>query len=326
MSRIAQAPHRRPWRHRWLTALSLSVLVSVALYLVVLISADAGKVLASARRLPLSGWAAILSLSLLNYALRFLRWHFYLRALGHRLPRLRDAAIYCSGFALTTTPGKAGEAIRSLYLHALGVPYPHSLAALFAERMMDLLSMLALAGLGAVALGFSRAWVLLGLAACIGVVLLVRNPRMLDFVAGLQLKQARLAHWRNHFVHLLKASSALLRPRLLLAAVALGALSWGAEGVGLHVITEALGLHTSQQLALGIYALAMLGGAASLVPGGLGGAEAVMGALLVASGAALPDAVAATLICRAATLWFAILLGMIAMGILQAEKSWATTP
>jgi uncharacterized membrane protein YbhN (UPF0104 family) len=44
--------------------------------------------------------------------------------------------------------------------------------------------------------------------------------------------------------------------------------------------------------------------------------------MLVACGAPLPEAVAATLICRAATLWFAILLGMGAMAALQVNKRW----
>jgi uncharacterized protein (TIRG00374 family) len=99
--------------------------------------------------------------------------------------------------------------------------------------------------------------------------------------------------------------------------------SWGAEGCGLYVITQSLDLPVSLPHAVGIYALAMLGGAASLVPGGLGGAEAVMAGLLAASGAGLPEAVAATLICRAATLWFAILLGMIAMALVR--RTWRTT-
>jgi uncharacterized membrane protein YbhN (UPF0104 family) len=312
---------RKPYhRHRWLTALSLSIVVAVALYLVVLVSADAGKVLEAARRLPASGWAAILVLSLVNYGLRFGRWHFYLRTLGHRLPLGAHFLIYCSGFALTTTPGKAGEAIRSLYLHARGVPYPHSLAALFAERLIDLLAMLALAAGGVLALGLDGWWVAVGTGACAVIVLAMRSPRMLALVGRWPLPHPRLSHWRNHFVHLLQASSLLLRLPLLAAAVILGALSWGAEGYGLYVVTRALELPAGAGQAIGIYALAMLGGAASFIPGGLGGAEAVMVALLVAVGAPLPEAIAATLICRAATLWFAILLGMVAMGVLQVRR------
>jgi uncharacterized protein (TIRG00374 family) len=53
----------------------------------------------------------------------------------------------------------------------------------------------------------------------------------------------------------------------------------------------------------------MLAGAISFMPGGLGGAEAVMVALLMWKGMAGADAVAATVLIRLATLWFAVAIG-----------------
>jgi uncharacterized protein (TIRG00374 family) len=51
----------------------------------------------------------------------------------------------------------------------------------------------------------------------------------------------------------------------------------------------------------------------SFLPGGLGGAEAVMISLLVLQGMTTPAAVAATVFIRLATLWFAVCLGLIAL-------------
>jgi uncharacterized protein (TIRG00374 family) len=51
------------------------------------------------------------------------------------------------------------------------------------------------------------------------------------------------------------------------------------------------------------------------MPGGLGGSEATMVLLLKACGVPLPMAVSATLVIRVATLWFAVLLGIIALSI-----------
>jgi uncharacterized protein (TIRG00374 family) len=49
------------------------------------------------------------------------------------------------------------------------------------------------------------------------------------------------------------------------------------------------------------------------MPGGLGGAEATMITLLLLHGMAMPEAVAATVFIRLATLWFAVFLGLIAL-------------
>ena len=61
--------------------------------------------------------------------------------------------------------------------------------------------------------------------------------------------------------------------------------------------------------AMFVYAMAMLAGAISFMPGGLGGAEAVMVGLLVWKGMPGADAIAATVLIRLATLWYAVAVG-----------------
>jgi len=65
----------------------------------------------------------------------------------------------------------------------------------------------------------------------------------------------------------------------------------------------------------------MLAGAISFLPGGVGGAEAVMAAMLVAAGAPEAKAVAATVIIRLATLWFAVAIGVLTMA-LERRRLW----
>jgi uncharacterized protein (TIRG00374 family) len=72
--------------------------------------------------------------------------------------------------------------------------------------------------------------------------------------------------------------------------------------------------------AIGIYAIAVLAGAVSLLPGGLGSTETVMVALLAAQGFALTEAIVVTLVCRLVTLWLAIGFGWIALGALRQRQ------
>lgn len=65
--------------------------------------------------------------------------------------------------------------------------------------------------------------------------------------------------------------------------------------------------------AVGIYALSILAGAASFVPGGLGVTEGAMVLLLVATGMDLSTASTAALMVRGLTLWFAVGLGVVSM-------------
>ena len=292
-----------------------SILAAMAVYAGGVVFTDLGGVGESVVRLNLAGWVVILALSLFNYGIRFVRWEFYLHRLSSRISTLRSLAYYLGGFAFTTTPGKAGEAVRSLYLKRHGVAYVHSLAAFFTERFVDLVAMVLLALFAALAFPEYRQPVLL-----IAVIIVVLLPLIhLRSVHGflerrlrkLPSEKVRVAGMK--FLGLLGSSSLLLRSGTLFAGVALALVAWGAEGVAFHVILGALALETSLELTIGIYSVSVLAGALSFIPGGLGSTEAVMILLLKLIGADTSTAVAATLICRVATLWFAVMIGCFAL-------------
>lgn len=306
------SPHHR-------RALTLSIGLAALLYLVFVLLADRAAVLAALRRVGLPVLVAIFALSLLNYLLRFWRWQRYIAAFGHVLPWRRHFLYYLAGFTLTVTPGKAGEAVRSPYLRGHGVSYAQSLAVLFVERLLDVLAMSLLALLILLARP-DYAW-LVAVAWASVLVLggLVTRPwlpdRLRDWGDG-----HRYGHQLDRLARLLDSAAMLLRPSHFLFGLGLGVLSWGLEGFSLYLIARAIGVELSPAAGIGIYAVAVLAGALSFLPGGLGGTEAVMGVLLVAFGSDSPAAVAITLLCRIATLWFAVALGGIAVAVLGLDS------
>jgi uncharacterized protein (TIRG00374 family) len=68
---------------------------------------------------------------------------------------------------------------------------------------------------------------------------------------------------------------------------------------------------------MGMFFLAMMAGV--VTPGGLGGTEAVMASLLMAVGLDASEAFVVSLICRVATLWFSILVGLVSMLWLESR-------
>jgi len=299
------------------------MLAAAALYVVFIMAGDYRATLAALSAFPGTAWLFVLSLSVVNYLLRFHRWRYYLQKMGQNVPLSRHLVCYCAGFALTTTPGKAGEAIRSWYLKDHGVRFSHSLSALFVERLLDLTTMLLLALVAAVHFdGYGR-WLVVAALPILAALPLIHSPRL---SAWLQARggqtQGRLGQILTGLAELLQSASRLLQSRPLYFGLGLGLLAWGAEGVAFYCIVQLLGVDIPLAQAIGIYALSMLIGALSFLPGGLGSAEVVMSFLLIAAGAAPGTAVAATLICRLATLWFAVLIGLLAL----AELEWRGPP
>jgi len=303
-----------------LTTLVFSVLIAAVLYVTLVAGIDGDRSLAAMKRLDAFGWAAILGLSLFNYLLRFARWHIYMRWLGHHLPVARHALIYVSGFALTTTPGKAGEGVRAIFLARRGVSYPHTLAVMFAERFLDLMAIALLSMLVLIAFSGYVLWIVIPVGVLVFTLLAIRRRNLLlaarKRVSDPQGRLGKLAHaavsaWDHAFV--------LTDWRPLYAGLALGLIAWAAEGVSVYLIAQRLDLSLALETAIGIYAVSMLVGALSFVPGGLGSTEAAMTLLLKLVGIAASTAIGVVLIARIATLWFAVALGLCCLAILQLE-------
>ncbi len=303
------------WRLR---AVIVSVVVAACGYLLVSVITGWRAVLAG---LAAAGWSGIvfaLCMSSLNYALRFGRWQLYLRSMGHRVPLLEHGRIYLTGFALTTTPGKAGEAIRAVFLRHHGVDYASTLAAMFSERLSDLVAILVLCLPGLDLDPRLHLLVLISAAGVLAALGLLAWPAWLGWVAArAQAMHGRLGQLLRHLVHMLRQARRCHAPRLLLASTPLSLLAWSAEAFAFHVLCERLGLHAGLGYAVFVYAVSMIAGSVSLLPGGLGGTEAAMVALLLLRGTSLPDAVAVTVLIRLTTLWYAVALGLLALAGLR---------
>lgn len=255
----------------------------------------------------------LLGLSLVNYLLRFVRWGRYLSLLDAPVPWRINLTAYFAGFALTTSPGKLGETLRSVLLKPHGVPSAASLAAFFAERASDLMSILVLAAIGLWSYAPARPVVGLALGFVLVALLLAQWTSFIAAIDRWALVRAEQGRrWARLLSQLCEIVLHFRRCFSLPAmgmGLSLGVVAWLAEGVGFWWLLSALGYPLDLQTAVFIYAFAMLIGGLSFLPGGLGSSEAVMIGLLVMNGLPEASAVTATLICRLATLWFAVALG-----------------
>lgn len=293
----------------------LSAIASVGIYLLWMAMTDWQAIVESIQSISARGLIIVLALSLLNYVLRFVRWSYYLKWLGYSVPALHNLNCYLAGFAFTTTPGKAGEALRSVFLEKHGVSVWHCIACVLSERIIDLISVALLAALG-IALFPNALWLVgIALLAFILALVMLRSGWFGALWSRISDAAARTRHGNvfHSIGERIRQVDQLWTTRTVAAGLLLGLAAWAAEGVGLVIIVNELGYEAPIVAIVAIYALSMLAGALSMMPGGLGGAEASMTFMLTTLGMSLPEAVSATLICRAATLWFAVGIGVIAL-------------
>jgi uncharacterized membrane protein YbhN (UPF0104 family) len=295
---------------RLLLPFALGLLALIGLIL----AADARKLAVRLREFDLRLLAPVLALSLLNYALRFVRWEIYLKALGVRLARTRSLAVFLVGFLLSVTPGKAGELGKAWLVRELGGgPALRVVPAVLAERVTDLLGVLTLLAFGALPFPGGPWIAALGLGAVATAILLLTWRGAAQWVFRLLGRLPVVGPRVPVLADVYERLRSLLSPGLLAVALALAVVAWGSEGIGFWLVVRAYAPKASLLAALFNYTASTCLGSLSMLPGGLLAAEGSLTALLNSQGLDTATAASATLIIRGATLWFAVALGLLAL-------------
>lgn len=259
-----------------------------------------------------------------NYVLRFLKWEFYLRRLHiHDIPKWDSFLIFLSGFVFTITPGKIGEVFKSAVLQSTHkVDLARTAPIIVAERLTDVIAVVTLVVVGSLGFSGGLPWAMAGAVAVTLGLLLVSWPVPIRLLIA-RLKRGSSLKTRALVPRLETAHASLMmvaHPKALFIPTLLSLIGWGGEGLALNLLLRGFGEPASITLSLFFYSTATLAGALVPVPGGLGVAEGLMQSQLVKlGGVAQGAATGSMLMIRFATLWWAVIVGFIALGLLKAR-------
>jgi uncharacterized protein (TIRG00374 family) len=302
---------------KFLIGAVLGVIVVAAM----LLYADVNKLMAS---LEVFNWwmlGPVIGLTLVNYALRFIKWHWYLKILGAKVSVGDSALVFVSGLSMAITPGKFGELIKAYLLsERAGVPATTTAPVVVGERLTDFIALivLALTGVASTRFGVSvMAVSIVGTLAFLGIIASKRlSLTLIDWIAKLPLG-SRIA---PKLKEMYEAMSRLVRPTPLIVTTFLSVAAWFCECVGFYLILSGLpGVSLDLETATFVYAFATIFGAVTMLPGGLGVTDGSMITMTTSFGLAKsnPIATAATLLIRVCTLWFAVAIGLVGLAIFR---------
>jgi glycosyltransferase 2 family protein len=297
------------WR---IKSLILTIIIAMCGYVLFALWGGWQGVVDASYNVGIAGTSAALALSILNMFLRFLRWRHFVASAGYKIPFWAHMRIYISGYALTPTPAKTGEALRSVFLADYHMPYRISFGIFFSERFSDLLSISVIMCLG---LWYVPDFRWLSIAIGIFMVLFLLGLKQIRWIKGVADFLRKRVH--NRFIRAveflfdmaLSFQNCLLFKTMLYGMV-MGILAWSAHGLAFYYILKLMGADLSFFWCNYIYCVALLIGSLTFLPGGVGGTEVVMLQLLRYQDVDLPIAVAATVFIRFATLWFSVLVGI----------------
>lgn len=260
-------------------------------------------------------------LTLTNYTLRFIKWHYLLGRLDVDMPWVTDAWNFTAGLSMAVSPGKAGELLKPYVVKKITkVRMSRTTAALVTERLTDAIAMLLLAGVGITTYAADKIEYLVILAVITGIGLLIlANKRAMDFTLERLEPFPIFDKIIPRVSVMLDSMRTCVAPMPLMWTVLLSVVAWAAECCAYQLIFRGMGIDAGFDACFFVYAFATVGGAA--MPGGLGIADGALigGAMRFILDPALDVdkaraiATTAALLTRIATLWLGVGLGAVAL-------------
>jgi uncharacterized protein (TIRG00374 family) len=282
-------------------------LAATAGVVVFLNPAHVGRALAG---FPLALIAPILALSVLTYALQGLRWHFLLKAVGTHL-RLRDTMLLNMAGQTISAIIPLGDLTRAVFASdAAGTDFGIVAATVTVQELSYTLLLILFALPAILALGYGLAAavpVAVGIAVIVTVLLV---PPIFCRVHDLLARIPFLNRLLPAIEELQRETAALLRRAGTLVLSILDAARVMVAVTALWLVLAGLAPgHIGWWQAAFVLALSTVGGAVSLIPGGIGASEASVAALLVFLGVDYGAAGAAAVIQRTLATGLSVALG-----------------
>ena len=254
----------------------------------------------------------------LNYTLRLLKWNLFLRRLGVKVTRRASTLTFLAGLGLALIPGKMGELANPVLLKELGgAEMSHALSAAVMLRYTDVLSVIALALLSSRA--FPWASLPLGILALafIGGGVVFASQRAFNWACSLLPARISSKLWSLQSAQ--QGFRTLLAPSTLALALGLGCVSWGFEGLIVYLALQGFGAQVPPLASLFVVSFSTVSAGISLLPGGIGVAEASITTLLARQGIDPTVGALVTIITRISTVWLGAVIGAVALYIVALE-------
>jgi len=303
---------------RWRKKIFLSLAFGAIVWIALTIYADLDDLIDAFAQFNWAWAPLILACTLTNYFFRYWKWEYYTATLNIRPARKDNLIIFFTAFTMAVTPGKFGEVLKSYLLKRVnGTPIRVSAPIVVAERLTDFIGLVLLLIVGAYVFDISRIAVIAFAAFFALVTMLLAWRRgslaVIEFFGRLPMLSRFLEHARSAY----DSMYVMLRPRPLLVAVLLSVVAWFFECFGYYLVLHVFDTPPTVLKATFIYAFSTVVGAISMLPGGLGTTEGSLTGLAQLAGVSQDFAVASTFIIRSATLWFAVLIGIVVTLLFQ---------
>jgi len=296
----------------------LVVVSMIVLYIVFLIVSDFSVIREKIFDFKTDYLPIILLLAPLSWVIVFFRWHLLLKNSNIIIPKKENFKIYMAGFAMSVTPGKVGELIKSQFLKSkYGVSRKNTLPIIISEYFYHLVGVLVVSIIGVYYFEFSLYIIILTSALIITTLTIISSETFFKKFVNLISKRNFLKKYvspisDSHII--LKKST---RGKIFIISSGLSIAFWLTEVLIVYFVFLSFDILNFEFFKIAaIYTTSLILGMLSFLPMGVGVVEGSLAGFLNYEGIDISIALTLVILIRIFTRWYGVIVGLVFMKLI----------
>ena len=296
----------------------LAVVSMVVLYIVFLIVSDFNVIYEKFFDFKTDYLPIILLLAPLSWIIVFFRWHLLLKNSNIIIPKKENFKIYMAGFAMSVTPGKVGELIKSQFLKSkYGVSRKNTLPIIISEYFYHMVGVLAVSILCVYYFEFSLYVIILTSALIITTLTIISSETFFKKFLNLISKR----NFLKKYVSAISDSHIILkkstRGKIFIISSGLSIAFWLTEVLIVYFVFLSFNILNFEFFKIAaIYTTSLILGMLSFLPMGVGVVEGSLAGFLNYEGIDISIALTLVILIRIFTRWYGVIVGLVFMKLI----------
>ncbi|MCE8423940.1 MAG: flippase-like domain-containing protein [Candidatus Methanoperedens sp.] len=288
----------------------LIIFFALAVYIAMGIYADISQLTLAIQSFQWPYFFLLLLFTSIGYFLRYLKWDIFLKTAGVSLPFKQNFFVFISGLSMIVTPGKIGEVWKSWLIKDIsGDDLSKTIPVVILDRVTDVLSLIILSAFGILSYKDGIYLLVLLLLLILIFYISITSKILSEWIIGIFGKIS--AKYSPNIKTMHETFQKAMKPKIFISLSLLNAIAWLCECLGFYCVVLGFNRHLSIPLSIFIFSFASLAGGVSMIPGGIGLAEATIAGFLQFNGFSPALAIGAALIVRLGSFWYGVILGFI---------------
>lgn len=288
----------------------ITLLLAVAVYLVMCIYADIDKLVLAFESFQWIYLILLIILTTLGYFIRYVKWNYFLNNIGVHLKNRDNLFVFFSGLSMIITPAKMGEIWKGWLIKEInGEKLSKTIPVVIIDRVTDLLALIILSLTGIFYYEKGSYLLIIILLLFAAFFLVIKSKFISEKIIFFMEKRA--GKYSSDVLEMHRTFEETMDPKTLMVTTILAVSAWFCECLGLYFVIVGFSQYLTPTISTFVFSFSSLVGAASMIPGGLGVAEATISGLLQFFGLTSTVSVGVAMIVRLGTLWYGVILGLV---------------